>query len=69
MAVSRCGRATTAEKCPRKRDARAKSLFCLSKPFTFLPLSLPSSSSSLRKLPIITRAREEREKNLKAGGT
>ena len=67
MAVSRCGRATTAEKCPRERDARAKLLFSLSEPIAFLPLSLPSSS--LRKLHIITRARAEREKNLKAGGT
>ena len=68
MAVSLCGRATTAEKCPRERDARAKLLFSLSEPIAFLPLSLPSSSS-LRKLHIITRARAEREKNLKAGGT
>ena len=32
------------------RDARAKLLFCLSKPIALLPFSLPSSSS-LRKLP------------------
>ena len=30
-AVSRCSRATTAKKCTKKRDARAKLLFCLSK--------------------------------------
>ena len=48
--ISRCIRATTAEKCTKKRDARAKLLFCLSKPIAFLPYSLPSSSS-LRKLP------------------
>ena len=37
----------------KKRDARAKLLFCLSKPISFLPFSLPSSSSSLGKLPIV----------------
>ena len=36
----------------KKRDARAKLLFCLSKRIAFLPFSLPSSSS-LRKLPIL----------------
>ena len=42
-------RATTVEKCTKKRDARAKLLFGLSKPIAFLPLSLPSPSpSSLR---------------------
>ena len=36
----------------KKRAARAKLLFCLSKPIVFLPFSLPSpSSSSLLKLP------------------
>ena len=30
-----CSRATTAEKCTKKRDARAKLLFCLSKPIAF----------------------------------
>ena len=34
----------------KKRDARAKLLFCQSKPLAFLPLSLPSPSSLL-KLP------------------
>ena len=34
----------------KKRDARAKLLFCLSKPIAFLPFSLPSASSFL-KLP------------------
>ena len=32
----------------KKRDARAKLLFCLSKPIAFLPFSLPSASSFLR---------------------
>ena len=38
-------RATTVEKCTKKRDARAKLLFDLSKPIAFLPLSLTSPSS------------------------
>ena len=42
--------ATTAKKCTKKRDARAKLLFCQSKPIAFLPFSLPSPSSLL-KLP------------------
>ena len=37
--------------CTKNGDARAKLFFCLSKPFAFLPFSLPSPSS-LRKLPI-----------------
>ena len=42
-----------AEKCTKKRDARAKLLFCLSKLIAFLPFSLPSPSLlSLCKLPI-----------------
>ena len=45
---ARSSRAATAEKCTKKRDARA-TLFCLSKPIALLPFSLPSSSS-LRKL-------------------
>ena len=48
-------RATTAEKCAKERDGRAKLLFCLSiacvNPLLFLPFSLPSPSW-LRKLPI-----------------
>ena len=45
-------RATTAKKCTKKRDARAKLLFCQSKPIgIFTPFSLPSPSSLL-KLPI-----------------
>ena len=36
--------------CTKKRDARAKLLFCLSYPIAFLPLSLPSPWSLL-KLP------------------
>ena len=44
------GRLRNAQK---KRDARAKLLFCHSKPIVFLPLSLLSPSSSLLKLPIV----------------
>ena len=36
----------------RERDARAKLLFCQSKPISFLPFSLPSPSSFL-KLPYV----------------
>ena len=44
----------TAKKCTKKRDARAKLLFCQSKPIAFLPFSLPlPPSSSLLKLPIV----------------
>ena len=35
----------------KKRDARAKLLFCLSKPTSFLPFSLPSSLRKLRIVP------------------
>ena len=45
-------RASTTKKCTKKRDARAKLLFCQSKPIAFLPFSLPSTSSLL-KLPIV----------------
>ena len=38
----------TTKKCTKKRNARAKLLFCQSKPIAFLPLLLPSS---LVKLP------------------
>ena len=41
----------TAKKCTTKHDARAKLLFCQSKPIGFLPFSL-TSRSSLLKLPI-----------------
>ena len=34
-ALSRCNRATTAKRCTKKRDARAKLLFCLYKPIAF----------------------------------
>ena len=44
--------ATTAKKCTKKRDARAKLLFCYSKVIAFWPFSLPSPSSLL-KLPIV----------------
>ena len=57
---------TTAKKCTKKRDARAKLLFCQSKPIGFIPFSLPSPSSLL-KLPIrdlkIGRRRRQRERN------
>ena len=42
-------RATTAEKCAKKRDARAKLSFCLSKPIAFLPFSLSSYHNVLAK--------------------
>ena len=45
--------ATTAKKCTKKRDARAKLLFCQSKPIALLPLSLTSLSSFL-KLPNVS---------------
>ena len=44
--------AATAKKYTKKRDARAKLLFCYSKLIVFLPLSL-SLPSSLLKLPIV----------------
>ena len=47
---TRRSRATTAKKCTKKHDARAKLLFCQSKTFDFLTLSL-TSLSSLLKLP------------------
>ena len=43
----------TAEKCTKKRDARAKLLFCQSKPIALVPFSLPSPSS-LVKLPNVS---------------
>ena len=46
-------RAATANKSTKKRDARAKLLFCQSKPITLLPFSFPSPSSLL-KLPLIS---------------
>ena len=41
-------RAMTAKKCTKKHYARAKLLFCLSKPIAFLPFSSPSPSSLLK---------------------
>ena len=41
-------RAVTAKKCSKKRAARAKLLFCQSKPITILPFSLTSPSSLLK---------------------
>ena len=38
------------KKCTKERDARAKLLFCQSKPIAFSPFSLPSPSLLL-KLP------------------
>ena len=54
--------ATTANKCTKKRDARAKLLFCQSKPVAFLSFSfsLPSPSS-LPNLPKEERDWRERE--------
>ena len=45
--VSCHSRATMAKKCTKKRDARAKLLFCSSKPIALSPFSLPSPSSLL----------------------
>ena len=50
QAVSRCSRATMAEKCTKKRDARAELLFCQFKPITLLPVSLRLVSSLLKLL-------------------
>ena len=47
-AFSRCTRAATAKKWTEKSDARAKLLFCQSKPIVFLPFSVTSPSSSLK---------------------
>ena len=38
----------TAKKCTKTRDARAKLLFCQSKPIAFSPFSLMSPSSLLK---------------------
>ena len=45
-----CSRAVTAEKSTIKRDARAKLLFCQSKPIALFPFSMASPSAFL-KLP------------------
>ena len=46
----------TAKKCTKKRDARAKLLFCYYKPIAYLLFLLPSPSpSSLFKLPTSKR--------------
>ena len=50
-----------AKKCTKKRVARAKLLFSLSKPISFVPFSL-LSSSSLRKRPILRRRRRRQRK-------
>ena len=42
----------TAKKCTKKRDARAKLLFCQFKPIAFVTFPLPSPSSDL-KVPIV----------------
>ena len=47
--LSRCSRAATAKKCTKKGDARAKLLFCKSKPIAFFQFSLPSPSSLLKR--------------------
>ena len=48
MVFSRRSRAVTVEKCTKKRDARAKLLFCQFQPIAFLPFSLTSRSSLLK---------------------
>ena len=48
----RRSRAATGKKCTRKRDVRAKLLFCQCKPIAFLPFSLTSPSSLLKLLII-----------------
>ena len=53
LEVSRRSRTTTVKKCTKKkkkRDPRARLLFCQSKPYCFMPFSL-TSPSSLLKLP------------------
>ena len=50
-ALSRRSRAVRVKTCKTKRDARAKLLYCQSKPIAFLTFSL-TSLSSLLKLPI-----------------
>ena len=47
-----------AKKCTKKRDARAKLLFCQSKPIAFLPFSL-TSPSSLLELPNVPESNGE----------
>ena len=54
--VSRCRRARMAKKCTKKRDARAKLLFCQSKPINFLP-------SSLLKLPNLSNGKDGKRAN------
>ena len=58
------GHAVTAKKCTKKRDARAKLLFCQSKPIAFLPFSLPSPSLLL-KLPV--KVVQKRQRNVQKG--
>ena len=48
MVFSRRSRAVTVEKFTKKRDARAKLLFCQFQPIVFLPFSLTSPSSLLK---------------------
>ena len=55
-AFSRRSRAKTGKKCTKKRDVRAKLLFCLLKLLLFLNFLLPSASLDL-KGPIIYLAR------------
>ena len=43
-----------AKKCTKKRDARAKLLFCKDKPIAFLPFSL-LSPLSLLKFPVTSK--------------
>ena len=50
LVSSRSSRATTAKKCTKKRDVRARMSFYQSKPIASLTFSLPSPSP-LPKLP------------------
>ena len=56
--VSRRRSAVTTKKCAKKRDARAKLLFCYCIPISFLPFSLTSPSPTLAT---------ERERHLTTG--
>ena len=51
--VSCYRRAMTATKCTKKRDARAKLLFCQSKPIAFLPVSFSSPSSLVKHTLVV----------------
>ena len=48
MVFARRSRAVTTEKFTKKRDTRAKLLFCQFKPIAFLPFSMTWPSSLLK---------------------